>query len=258
MHRINKRDILSYRVRLPEIDDGSEFWIVCRNLSVTTIGARPFDDEAPPEGTVQRQATTATADPLRGQFENVSNNIGRGASAQDIAELRDAGITVDNEDPAPENAGAPPSEPLFNVGEWMKPTICPRRADSTVHDLDGSWKQNSWQDVGQMSELELFRMAFPEKWVRDVVLPSTNKVIEGGEMDLQEFYVFLGCHFFMACFEGISDRRDWWSKQTSDMFAGAPFRLSEYMSFNRFAVIAKSMTYTDKEAPNFLDRFHDV
>ena len=77
-------------------------------------------------------------------------------------------------------------------------------------------------------------------------------------MDLQEFYVFLGCHFFMACFEGISDRRDWWSKQTINMFAGAPFRLSEYMSFNRFAVIAKSMTYTDKDSPNFLDRFHDV
>ena len=87
IHRINKRDILSYRVRLPEIDDGSEFWIVCRNLSVTTIGARPFDDEAPPEGTVQREAATATVNPLRGQFENVSNNIGRGASAQDIAEL---------------------------------------------------------------------------------------------------------------------------------------------------------------------------
>jgi hypothetical protein len=140
-HRINKRDILSYRVRLPEIDDGSEFFIVCRNISVTATGARPFDDEAPPEGTVQRQATTSSADPLRGQFENVSNNIGRRASAQDIAELREAGITVDNEDPAPENVGAPPSDPLFNVGEWMKPTICPRRADSTVHDLNGNWKQ---------------------------------------------------------------------------------------------------------------------
>ena len=30
------------------------------------------------------------------------------------------------------------------------------------------------------------------------------------------------------------------------------------MSFNRFAVIAKSMTYTAKDTSNVLDRFHDV
>ena len=61
-----------------------------------------------------------------------------------------------------------------------------------------------------MTELSLFKIAFPEKWVRGVLIPETNEEIAGDGITLQEFYVFLGCHFFMACFEGISDRRLWW------------------------------------------------
>ena len=58
-----------------------------------------------------------------------------------------------------------------------------------------------------MTELSLFRMEFREKWVRDVLIPSTNEEISGENITLKAFYVYLGCHFFMACFEGISDRR---------------------------------------------------
>ena len=58
-----------------------------------------------------------------------------------------------------------------------------------------------------MSELDLFRMCFPEQFISDVVIPETNRSIKGEKMDLQEFYVYLGCHFFMACFKRITDRR---------------------------------------------------
>ena len=73
------------------------------------------------------------------------------------------------------------------------------------------WKNNSWHKIQEMDELALFRMCFPEKWVRETLIPATNKEIEGDPLSLSEFYVFLGCHFFMACFEGISNRRLWWS-----------------------------------------------
>ena len=253
-HRINKKEQLSYRVRIPAIDDGSEFWISCHNFKVTIEGPTPFPDETPSPPS-DREANSA--DSLRGQFTNV-NNIGRGASAADIADLRAQGIEVDNEDPAPENLGPPPVQPEA-VGEWVRPSICPRRANSSIHDLNGCWTNKSWQTIGNMSELALFRMCFPEAFISDVLIPETNRQIEGEKMDLQEFYVYLGCHFFMACFEGISDRRAWWSKQDVSMFDGAPFRLGGFMSFNRFKAIAKAMTYTNKPVPTtFEDRFHEV
>jgi hypothetical protein len=60
-----------------------------------------------------------------------------------------------------------------------------------------------------MDELAQFHMCFPKKWVKDVLIPATNANIGGDPINLFEFYVFLGCHFYMASFEGISDRNLW-------------------------------------------------
>ena len=62
-------------------------------------------------------------------------------------------------------------------------------------------RQHSWPEISEMTELFLFRMELPEKWVRDVLIPATNEEISGDGITLKEFYVYLGCHFFMACFE---------------------------------------------------------
>ena len=62
-----------------------------------------------------------------------------------------------------------------------------------------------------MTELSLFRMVFPEQWVRIVLIPATNEEISGDDITLQEFYVYLGFFFFMACFEGIYERILWCS-----------------------------------------------
>ena len=60
-----------------------------------------------------------------------------------------------------------------------------------------------------MNELNQFRLCFPEEFVINVIIRETNKHLVGTALTLQEFYVWLGCIFFMACFEGISDRNDW-------------------------------------------------
>ena len=71
-----------------------------------------------------------------------------------------------------------------------------------------------------MEELALFRMCFPEQWAKDVLIPATNKQItSGNELTLSEFYRYLGCHFYMACFEGVSDRRMWWSSKPVSIWA---------------------------------------
>jgi hypothetical protein len=58
-----------------------------------------------------------------------------------------------------------------------------------------------------MNELDLFRMCFFEKFAIDVIIPEMNKFL-GTPMTLQEFYVWLGCIFYMACFEGVGNRTD--------------------------------------------------
>ena len=101
-------------------------------------------------------------------------------------------------------------------------------------------------------------MAFPEQWVRDVLIPATNEEIAGDNITLQEFYVYFGCHFFMACFEGISDRRLWWYPKPVSIWEGSPIWLQKYMDLCRFISIISVMRFTNKPSPSFLDRFHDV
>ena len=179
--------------------------------------------------------------------------------ALEVAELRQQGIEVDDDnEPAPENA-QPEAAPTSQVGDWVTPNVCPRRADANVSNVKGSWKNNSWNKIHDMEELALFRMCFPEQWVKEVLIPTTNKQItSGNELTLSEFYRYLGCHFYMACFEGVSDRRMWWSSKPVSMGGGAPFRLTEFMSLRRFNEITSCIRYTDRPPPAFVDRFHKV
>ncbi len=99
-----------------------------------------------------------------------------------------------------------------------------------------------------MNELDLFRMCFFEPFVSDVIIPETNKFL-GMPMTLQEFYVWLRCIFYMACFEGIGDRIEWWSTTPIDMSKGAPFRLNGFITQSRWLKIMHAIQYTDKAAP---------
>ena len=85
-----------------------------------------------------------------------------------------------------------------------------------------------------MTELYLFRMAFPEQWVKDVLIPESNGEIPGEDITLKELYVYLVCHFFMECFEGIFDQILWWSPKSVSILEGSPFRLQKYMALWRF------------------------
>jgi len=257
VHRVNRKDQLCYECRISEIDDNTIFHISCNNFKVETSPSTPFEDEIVPSTPAQPPserliaATRRSRDDavLRVEASDVVPNVVGGSRAEEIAEMRQQGIQVDDDnEPAPENAELL-ATPVVNVGEWVTPTICPRKADSSCTNSKGVWKHNSWHKIQEMDELALFRMCFPEKWVRETLLPATNKEIEGGPLSLSEFYVFLGCHFFMACFEGISDRRLWWSSKPISIEEGAPFRLQDYISLRRFNAITAAIRYTDKPPP---------
>ena len=73
------------------------------------------------------------------------------------------------------------------------------------HNTKGAWRQHSWQKFSEMTEISLYTMAVPEQCMRDVLIPETNEEISVDDITLKDFYVYSGCHFFVACFEGISD-----------------------------------------------------
>ena len=155
---------------------------------------------------------------------DVAPNVNGGLS-QEIAELRQQGIKVDDDnETAPENAqsSAPATQ---TIGKWVTPNLCPRRADVNFYNTKGVWRIHIWTNISEMTDLSLFKMAFPEQWVRDVLIPATNEEITGDKITLQEFYVYWGCYFFMDCFERISDRRLWWSPQPVSVWEGSPFRM---------------------------------
>ena len=264
MHRVNRREQLCYECRIPDIDDGTIFHIVRSNFKVSVAPSTPFPDESIPNtplplpfaarAALQEQRALRA---LRSDVGNVSPNI-RFDLSTELQELRQQRVEVDDDnDPAPENA-EPSSQSNEDIGEWVTPTTCPRRANSHCTDVKGSWYNFSNTRIQCMDEFSLFRMCFPEKYVKEVIIPATNHGIYGNKLTLSEYYVFLGCHFFMACFEGISDRRDWWSKKPISISDGAPFRLTEYMSYRRFSTITAAMRYTNRPPPSFVDRFHEV
>jgi hypothetical protein len=168
----------------------------------------------------------------------------------------------DDNEPLPEDAEPAPPDPEGMRYEYTIPTFCPRRANNDIIDSPGWWTKYRWDEIAEKSELDLFRMCFPDKFVDEVILPATN-VHLFPHLTMQEFFKWLGCYFIMSCFQGIKDRDEWWSPKPVSMFEGAPFRLNQYMSRKHFTDITCKIRFTNKEPPTvasdgFADRFHEV
>ena len=110
---------------------------------------------------------------------DVAPNV-NGGLLQEIVELLQQGIEVDDDnEPYPENF-QPSAPETHTIGQWVTPTICPRRADVNCHDTKGVWRLHSWPKISEMTDLSIFRMAFPEQWVRGVLIPATKEEIARG------------------------------------------------------------------------------
>jgi hypothetical protein len=112
----------------------------------------------------------------------------------------------------------------------------------------GKWAHHRWDEIASMTEFELFRMTFPVNFVEDVIIPTTNDKL-GSPLKLGEFYKWLGCNFFMACFQGILDRKCWWSKEAISSYSGSPFWLNNAISFARYLEINAALQFTDVRTP---------
>jgi len=139
---------------------------------------------------------------------------------EDIANLRAQGFTVDDDsEPIEENAG--PAGPL-PTGTWMRPTFCPRQSDGHTK-VKGKWVGVPWPNVAEMDELELFLLCFPVKYLKETVIPQTNRHLTQQALTMQELFVFIGCILFMACHHVIEHQSDRWSIRPISAKEGAPF-----------------------------------
>ena len=55
-----------------------------------------------------------------------------------------------------------------------------------------------------------------------------------------------------------SDHHGFWSNKDINIYEGAPFRLTSFMSRNRFEEILNCISYTSNNPPEMLDRFWEV
>ena len=255
MHNVSRKSQLCYECILPEYDDTTTFHIVCCNFKVLVVGPSPFDDEV---DATPRPAAPANVPPVQEDANITPEQQATVGWAADIADLRADGVEVDDEGPAPENAVDQPT-PTEQVGVWEKQVICPRRSSGIIGgNTAGRWKEKSWCQIVTMSEFAIFRLTFPEEYIRSVIIPATNIVLEGEQLTLREFYVWLGCRFFIACHVGEYDTRAWWSKKPPSRWEGAPHRLNDIIERNRFEDITRSLRLTNIPPPTFLDGFYEI
>ena len=76
--------------------------------------------------------------------------------------------------------------------------------------LKWRWINHSWSGVTDYNELALFLMSFCLTYIKDTLVPTMNKSLPSKDkMSLREYIQWLGMTFFIACFEGVSDHKQW-------------------------------------------------
>jgi Transposase IS4 len=99
----------------------------------------------------------------------------------------------------------------------------------------------------------LFAALFAVDYLKAVVLPKTNKVINAAVL-YGELLRWFGLWFLMAT-TNESQGHDCWSSAVIDPFRGAPFRFGGFMSRQRFDTIQTSLRLTFNNPPAYKDRF---
>ena len=89
---INRKLQKTYEVRIPELDNSVVYHIVRRNIRLDV--ACPDPSNVFPEE-VAAAAPAPRPPGERGSHQNAQRNVGRGATADELNELRQQGITID-------------------------------------------------------------------------------------------------------------------------------------------------------------------
>ena len=205
-----------------------------KHFSVTQEAKEPFEEErqtpptaAPPavpppatdlpDKTIELLSSTSDEAPVNADIVRAGRLT---LTAEDIIDLCARGLEIDDDnEPVEENQGPPPP---VNPFIWLTPTTCHRKSAGHLN-TRGRWANHPWHKIKEYDELALFLMTFPKEYITKTLLPTLN-------ISLKEYVRWLGLTFFMACFEGVSNRKEWWSNSEPTREPGAPFRLINWMT----------------------------
>ena len=107
-----------------------------------------------------------------------------------------------------------------------------------------------WHVIKDMNKLQLFLLCCLVEFIKTVLLPLTNTHLLK-ELTMQEFFIFLGCLFFMVCHPGVATCDLRWSAKGIFPTEVAPIYL------NCLKDIMGAICYTNHPQPSYANIFHD-
>ena len=160
----------------------------------------------------------------------------------------------DDSQPAPENIPTMTDTPSIISTErehegvcFRKEVNCPNSPAVLVRPVN-----TTRDDIN----LQLFEHLFPKNFLKEVMIPTMNRKLSNA-VSYGELLSWIGLWILMSMVDG-SDHWSFWSSKDMNIYEGALFRLMQFMSQNCFEEIIGAMSYTDKSAPELLDKFWEV
>ena len=192
---------------------------------------------------------------IDGHIFNASN------CAEDIAMVRNQGLDVDcDNEPAPENL--PEVGDAINlqnppVQQWGWDGQC-NRAVTAAQNHRPSIIGIHGVMLEVISYVSMFLIFFPKNYLENVVCKLTSDNCEA-PLTFGEFLKYIGIWLLIVKnSSGNIDRKLFWSKKPVSRKQGAPIRLNDLMSGERFEEITSNLTFTRHQPPTFKDRFWEI
>lgn len=178
-----------------------EFYAAERNVIIDTEGPEDGIFDTPPSAMVDG-ATAVTGAEAVGRTSGETDALelppvpsGRAVNftTDDLAALQRQGIQVDDDNaPAPENIPVPTEEPMEEAGGWGFDGLDQWRARGCALRSKPRFKNVSTSRLQHMTSLDIFLLLFPVDYIKDTVIPETNKHLRLGPTTFSEFIAWLG------------------------------------------------------------------
>ena len=162
----------------------------------------------------------------------------------------------DDNEPVPEilvHTAPPPPSVLSQ--EWGHEGFCLRKSSNIP---DAKPKLVYLVDTTRNDvNLQLFEHFFPRAFMEDVMIAETNKILDQHPLSYGELLHWIRLWVLISMVDG-SDCQSFWLMKKVNMYKGAPYHLSSYMTWRHFEEILSALRYTNRTPTQQRDRFWEI
>ena len=171
-----------------------------------------------------------------------------------IEALQDVVKVDDDNKLAPENVPQRSNNNTTVFGEWGHTGFCHHR----MQNMPNNPAKLNFGIATTADDIyvHLFEGLYPANLL-DMMVTEMNMKICGDLLTYGKLVKCIGLWVLMSTVDG-SDQWSFWSIRDINIFQGAPFRLTEFMSRNRFENILNNLVYNSVDPPVFRDCFWEV